>query len=178
MRVKFFPCIQQGAVFSICVVMRRVKSADSCSPVGRLSGPGLSHRSFMTHRMLPAAICRESTANFSPSSSRATNRRRSSILERACQGICGSRKAQKCSLCLRNELVPITQEGQGACRDFGPSFLGWLLPGQLKVSRSWRFDGPTPQAEDGGLLELELPCVRGRVGARISSGFRCGDEVG
>src|SRR5205807_9605122 len=58
---------------------------------------------------------RHSPAIFSPSSSRATNLRRSSIGLHSFQGILAlPQKARLCNPCLRNELSPLSQEGHFA----------------------------------------------------------------
>src|SRR5437868_13687003 len=55
---------------------------------------------------------RHSPAIFSPSSSRATNLRRSSIGLHSFQGMFAlPQKARLCNPCLRNELSPLSQEG-------------------------------------------------------------------
>src|SRR6478672_1856036 len=56
---------------------------------------------------------RHATAIFSPSNSRAMNFRRSSMGLHTFQGILRSpQKARLCYPCLRNELSPLSQEGQ------------------------------------------------------------------
>src|ERR1700751_4683009 len=63
---------------------------------------------------------RHSPAIFSPSSSRATNLSRSSIGLHSFQGILLSpQKAQLCNPCARNELSPLSQEGQNETAFFG-----------------------------------------------------------
>jgi len=50
-----------------------------------------------------------------PSSNRATNRSRSSILEHSCHGTFAlPQRAEKCYLCVRNELLPFCREGHRA----------------------------------------------------------------
>jgi hypothetical protein len=54
---------------------------------------------------------RHSTAIFSPSSHRATNRRRSSIWQHSRHGIWAPPNAGKCYLCGRNEVLPSIRKG-------------------------------------------------------------------
>src|SRR6516164_5215520 len=74
----------------------------------------------------------------SPSSSRAMNFSRSSIGLHTFQGILRSpQKAQLCNPCLRNELSPLSQEGQFLLLSFLALQL-FLLPRMLASEAIWK----------------------------------------